>query len=153
MTTFITPFGSFWFNKLPFGISSAPEVYQKCMNQILEGLPGVLCLIDYVLISVQNQEEYDLRLQETLIWLQLAGVTLDADKCAFGQCSLKFLGHIIDELIIDDIIQADLDKTSAVLTMSISKSVTDIRRFMWMVNQLGKFLQNFWPQFTSQSMS
>ncbi len=41
------------------------------MNQIIEGLPGVLCLIDYVLISVQNQEEYDLRLQETLIRLQL----------------------------------------------------------------------------------
>ncbi len=40
-------------------------------------------------------------------------------------------------------IQADLEKMSAVLTMSISKSVTDIRRFMGMVNQLGKFLQNF----------
>ncbi len=36
LTTFITPFGQFCFNKLPFGISSAPEVYQKCMNQILD---------------------------------------------------------------------------------------------------------------------
>ncbi len=57
----------------------------------------MLCLIDDVLIFVQNQEEHDLRLQETLKRLQLAGVTLNAEKCAFGQRSLKFLGHIIDE--------------------------------------------------------
>ncbi len=123
LTTFITPFGRFCFNKLPFGISSASEVYQKCMNQILEGLLGVLCLIYDVLIFAQNQEEHDLRLQETLKRLQLAGVTLNAEKCAFGQRSLKFLGHIIDEQGI----RADPDKTSAVLTMSTPKSVTDVR--------------------------
>ena len=50
LTTFITPFGRFCFKKLPFGISSAPEVYKKQMNQILEGLPGFLCLIDDTLI-------------------------------------------------------------------------------------------------------
>ena len=31
-TTFITPFGRFWFNKLPFGISSAPECFQRQMS-------------------------------------------------------------------------------------------------------------------------
>lgn len=44
LTTFITPWGRYCFNKLPFGISSVPEVYQKQMNHILEGLPGMLCL-------------------------------------------------------------------------------------------------------------
>ena len=42
LTTFITPFARYWFNKLPFGISSAPELFQRCMGEILEGLPGVL---------------------------------------------------------------------------------------------------------------
>ena len=50
LTTFITPHGRYCFNKLPFGISSAPEHFQKRMMKILEGLDGVLCLIDDVLV-------------------------------------------------------------------------------------------------------
>ena len=37
LTIFVTPFGRFWFNKLPFGISSAPECFQRRMNDILAG--------------------------------------------------------------------------------------------------------------------
>ena len=55
-TTFITPFGRYCFNKLPFGISSAPEHFQKRMSVILEGLNGVLCLIDDILIFCKDQE-------------------------------------------------------------------------------------------------
>ena len=50
LTTFLTPFGRFCFNKMPFGISSAPEHFQKRMNEILKDLPGVVCLIDDVLV-------------------------------------------------------------------------------------------------------
>ena len=46
LTTFITPFGCYCFNKLPFGISSAPELFQKRMGELLEGLEGVVCLMD-----------------------------------------------------------------------------------------------------------
>ena len=45
LTTFLTPFGRYWFNKLPFGISSAPEVFQSRMNTVLNGLDGVICLM------------------------------------------------------------------------------------------------------------
>ena len=134
LTTFITPFGRFCFNKLPFGISSAPEVYQKRMNQILEGLPGVVSLIDDILIFGQNQEDHDARLRSVLERLQQAGVTLNAEKCAFSQRSLKFLGHLIDEHGI----RADPDKITAIRDMDTPKSITDLRRFMGMVNQLGK---------------
>ena len=47
---FVTPFGRYCFNKLPFGILSAPEHFQKRMSRILEWLEGVICLVDDVLI-------------------------------------------------------------------------------------------------------
>ena len=50
LTTFITPYGQFCFNKLPFGISSAPEIFQRRMSEVLSGLPGVLCHVDDVLV-------------------------------------------------------------------------------------------------------
>ena len=45
LTTFITTFRRYCFNNLPFGITSAPEHFQKRISVILEGLEGVLCLI------------------------------------------------------------------------------------------------------------
>lgn len=49
-TTLITPFGRFYFNRLPFGILSAPEHFQRRMGQVLSGQEGVVCHMDDVLI-------------------------------------------------------------------------------------------------------
>ena len=57
LTTFITPQGRYCFNKLPFGISSAPEHFQKRMSRILNGIEGVLCQMDDVLVFGKDQSE------------------------------------------------------------------------------------------------
>ena len=135
LTTFITPFGRYCFNKLPFGISSAPEYFQKRMSNLLDGLAGVLCLMDYILIFGKDQKEHDARLTAALKRIQAAGVTLNKDKCEFNKTSLTFLGHSIDEKGISP----DPQKTEAISKMTSPKSTTELRRFMGMVNQLGKF--------------
>ena len=63
LTTFITPFGCFCF---PFETFSAPEHFQKRMNEILSGLPGALCLIDDICIYCSTQAEHDKNLQAVL---------------------------------------------------------------------------------------
>ena len=81
LTTFITPFGLYCFNKLPFGISSAPEHFQKRMSTILEGLEGILCQIDDILIFGSDQKQHDERLVTALQRIQEAGITLNTEKC------------------------------------------------------------------------
>ena len=54
LTTFVKPFGRFCFNRLPFGISSAPEIFQRTMSDILDGLNGVICRMDDILIYGRN---------------------------------------------------------------------------------------------------
>ena len=54
LTTFITPFGRYAFNKLLFRISSAPKYYQKRMSRILNGLEGVVYLVDDILVVGQD---------------------------------------------------------------------------------------------------
>ena len=95
LTTFITQFGHFHFNKLPFGISSAPEHFQKRMSAILEGLEGCVCQMD-VLVFGENQAEHDSRLWAVLQRIESAGVTLNPKKCLFSQKEIKFLGYVID---------------------------------------------------------
>jgi len=60
------------------------------------------------------------------------------DKCQFGKSSIKFLGHVID----GNGIRADPDKTSAILKMNPPSNVSELRRFMGMINQFGKFFPN-----------
>ena len=59
LTTFITPFGRFHFRRLPFGISSAPEHFQRRMTEALSGLPGTVCLMDDILVHGTTREEHD----------------------------------------------------------------------------------------------
>ena len=58
LTTFITPYGRYCFNKMPFGISCAAEHFQRRISQILEGLPGVVCLFDDILIYGQDEKQH-----------------------------------------------------------------------------------------------
>ena len=135
LTTFITPFGRYCFNKLPFGISSAPEHFQMRMSRILSGLAGVVCQMDDVLIFGRDREEHDVRLEAALIRIKSAGITLNKDKCLFGQERIQFLGHIIDK----NGIAADPSKVTAITEMKAPENISELRRFLGMANQLGKF--------------
>ena len=97
LTTFITPFGRFCFNKLPFGIASAPEHFQKWMSSILAGLEGVVCQMDDVLVFGCSKAQHDARLLAALERIESAGATLNVDKCKFSKTSITFLGHKIDQ--------------------------------------------------------
>ena len=99
LTTLITPFGRYHFNKLPFGILSTPEHFQKRMSAILSGLPGVVCQMDDVLVFGENQSQHDERLDAVLRRLESAGVTLNPEKCKFSCLEIDFLGHIINDTV------------------------------------------------------
>ena len=70
--------------------------------------------------------------------LSSAGITLNSRKCEFCKTSLTFLGHVIDQRGVT----ADPNKTAATQQMETPKSVSELRRFLGMVNQLGKFSPN-----------
>lgn len=94
LTTFVILFGCYCFNKLPFGISSAPEHFQRRMSRILSGLAGVVCQMDNALIFGCDRAEHDARLEAALTRIKSDGITLNR---AFGQEQLQFLGHVVDK--------------------------------------------------------
>ena len=138
LTTFITPWAHFCFNVLPFGISSGSEKFQKNMSQILQGLDGVECNIDDVLVHGKDQTEHDQRLEAVLMCLVEAGVTLNLDKCQFSTDRVKFLGHVISSSGIE----ADPEKLQAIADLPPPQIVQEVRTFLGMVNQLSKFSEH-----------
>ena len=97
LTTFITPFGRYFFNRLPFGITSAPEIFQREMTELLKDQEGLAVYMDDILIYSDSEEVHEVRLQKTLDTLEKAGLKLNHDKCLLRQRQLKYLGHYIDE--------------------------------------------------------
>ena len=83
MTTFNTPFGRYRYNRLPMGICSAPEVFQKAMSQHLEDLEGFAVIHDDIVVWAETEEEQDARLDATLRRLEDIGLGLNYEKCLF----------------------------------------------------------------------
>ena len=135
LTTFITPFGRYKFNRLPFGISSAPELFQKKMLEILSECDGVVGLIDDLLIYGKTEEEHHRRLVTVLKKLKKEGVTLNKEKCQFYATEISFLGHIVNEKGVSP----DPEKTKAIQNVPRPTNVSETRRFLGMLNQLNKF--------------
>ena len=121
--TFITPQGRFCFRRLPFGISSAPECFQKRMSQVLDGLEGVICMMDDVLIFGRSPEEHDSRLTASLSRIAQAGITLNKGKCQFSQTSIQFCGYIVDGTDV----RPDPAKIEAIVCMPACQNVSDVR--------------------------
>jgi len=133
LTTFITPFGRILC--LPFRITSAPEVFQKRMNEILRGIECVVHL-DYILVWGKDQEEHDRRLRQVLERLKAAGLTLNDAKCQFSITRIKFLGHIIDS----DGVYPEEDKIKAIKNLPTPTDLPGVRRILGMVNYLGRLV-------------
>ena len=135
LTTFITPWGRYCFKKMPFGISSAPEVFQRTMEKILQGLDGVICLMDDILIFAKDEATHWERVRKVLQRCTNAGLTLRKDKCQFATTSVKFLGHVVSERGVE----SDPDKVKAICDMQPPRNTQEVRRFIGMVNYLSKF--------------
>ena len=60
LLTINTHKGLFTFDRLPFGIASAPAMWQRTMEQVLQGIPGMQCILDNMIITGRNDEEHKL---------------------------------------------------------------------------------------------
>ena len=135
LTTFITPWGRFCFERLPYGISTGSEQFQKVMMETLEGLEGVECQIDDIVVHGRTQEIHDKRLHQVLDSLEKANITLNLDKCEFNKSQIKILGNIVSS----NGISPDPEKVKAIADLPALRNISQTRSFLGMVNQLSKF--------------
>ena len=89
--------GLYRYNRLPFGVSSAPSIFQRTMENLLQGVKNVSVYIDDIVITGASTEEHLQTLDVVLEKLETAGLKLNRSKCFFLRPSIEYLGHIIDK--------------------------------------------------------
>ena len=142
LTTFNTPFGRYRWRRMPFGISSAPEVWQQRMNQLIEGLQGIEVIADDFLVcgSGDTTEEarvnHDFNLRAFLNRARETGLKLNPTKVKLRCTSVPFIGHVLT----DKGLAPDPEKTAAIINMPNPTNVKSLQEFLGMVQYLAKFL-------------
>jgi transposase InsO family protein len=138
LVTVNTSKGLFRVTRLVYGISSSPAIFQREMDNLLSGIPGVVYFIDDVLISASTTEQLKERLHETLARLARAGLRAQREKCVFGQTEVTYLGYQIDK---DGLHPTD-DKVSAILSAPEPTNVTQLRQFIGLIMYYARFIEN-----------
>ena len=113
LTTFNTPIGRFRWLRLPFGIKCAPEIFQRIMDQMLEGINGATGVMDDILIAASTMKEHDATLRKVVERATSYNLKLNFDKCHIRQSAVPYVGH----LITADGLKPDPAKTEAVRSM------------------------------------
>ncbi|XP_029106250.1 uncharacterized protein K02A2.6-like [Scleropages formosus] len=124
--TINTPKGLYTYNRLSYGVASAPAIFQKIMDQVLQGMDGVICYLDDILITGSDTEKHMTALEGVLKRLQAYNLRVRREKCSFFQSSVSYLGHVIDM----EGIHPMKEKTDAIERAAVPTNVTELRSFL-----------------------
>lgn len=135
---FSTPWGRYTCLRLPFGLSSAPEVFSEAMTMLLQGIENTESSMDDILVHAETVDQLNVITKKVIETLVNAGLKLNKEKCIFQQKSIKFLGHIFS----DTGLKADPDKIKAIELLEIPQNKQQLQRLLGMVTYLNKFIPN-----------
>ena len=127
--------GLFKYTRLPYGVSSAPGIFQRAMENLLQGIPGVVVYIDDILVTGKTQEEHLAILERVLSRLESAGLRLKRNKCVF---LAPYLGYKIDAEGLHPV----AEKVQAVTEAPRPTNVQELKSFLGLLIYYSRFLPN-----------
>ena len=94
-TAFLTPFGSFHFKRLPFGLANGPSTYARLVKMVLEGIPLTMAIpyLDDILVHSHDVPSHFTALEKVLRAYEASGLKLQPAKCFLFQQKINYLGH------------------------------------------------------------
>jgi hypothetical protein len=137
-TSFITPFGAYCYQTMPFGLKNAGATFQRCMRRVFRELIGHIIEVYVNDIIVKSKKTGDLvpDLTEVFAKLRQHGVKLNPEKCVFGVPRGMLLGFVMSECGI----KANLEKISAIMDMGPIKNLKGVHHVTGCLAALSRFI-------------
>ncbi|GFV10124.1 retrovirus-related Pol polyprotein from transposon 17.6 [Trichonephila clavipes] len=141
-TSFIVPDGQFEFNKVPFGLSTSPGVFQRYVSSIFRDLTRkgiVISYLDDLVIPAKNEQE---GLEKLKIIFEVAkkyGLEIKFKKCQFLKKKIEFLGHIVES----GTIKPSPTKTLAVRNFPEPTTIKQVQSFLGLTGYFHKYIKDY----------
>ena len=129
--------GLYAYQRLTYGIASAPALFQSTMDQILQGMDNVRCRIDDIIIRTDPHEHLQV-LDEVLTRLERHGILAKESKCEFMVPSIEFLGYRVD----GEGRHPTDEKIAAISEAPSPKNIAELRSYLGLLNYYGHFIPN-----------
>ncbi|GBM19170.1 Retrovirus-related Pol polyprotein from transposon opus, partial [Araneus ventricosus] len=129
-TAICTPFGLFESTRMQFGLCNASATFQRFIDEVTRGLPGVYAFVHDILIASKNHEDHYQHLKTLFSRLDEYGLCINVSKCIFGTSTIDFLGFNLSENGIKPL----PDKVKCILDFPKPDTLTQLRRFLGMFN-------------------
>jgi len=123
---------------LPFGIASAPEVFQHVLVHLFQDIEGVEVIVDDLVVWGEDMEQHDMRLRQVLDRCRERNLKLNREKCHFQVSEVHYVGHVLSA----GGVEADPQKVEAIIVMPTPANREDLQRFLGVVTFLSKFIPN-----------
>ena len=131
--------GTYRFKTGFYGLTDMPKEFQKAMDNTLQGLSGVFCFLDDILIvSKGSVEDHTILVDKVISRMDEEGFALKFSKCEFSLNQLSWLGYDIDS----EGYRPKRSKIEAVLALEPPRPLKQLRSFMGIPNHLQRFLPN-----------
>ena len=130
--------GLYRYNRLPFGLSSAPAIFQSIIENIFRDIRGTGEYLDDVITTGCNDDEHFENLEKILNQLQKFGIKASKEKSIFFKEKIEYLGLEITKAGI----LPSKRKCDAILKMERPKDLAQLSSFLGMVNYYGMFIKN-----------
>ena len=124
--------------RLSYGYASAVSLFQRTMETLLAGVPGVGVFLDDLVVAGADVEGHDATLRTVLRRLDEAGLRVNLAKCQFGVESVTYLGLKISSKGVE----TTGEKTAAIREAPEPRNVGELRKWLGLVNYYAKFLKN-----------
>ena len=128
--------GLFRYNRLPFGVRTAPAIFQRTIENILQGIPHMAVYLDDIIVTGTTRAQHLETLNIFLSRLAEAGLKLKREKCTFMADEVLYLGHRIDQHGLHPV----RDKVEAIQKAREPDNVPELQPFLGLLNYYGRFL-------------
>nr|CAD2180044.1 unnamed protein product [Meloidogyne enterolobii] len=129
--------GLFQCQRLPFGVKSAPSIFQHLIDQLISGISGVFGYLDDIVIASKTFKDHTKTLKLLLKRIQDYGLKLQLEKCDFLQERLLFLGHVVSP----EGIKPDPGRSEAIRNMPAPHDKSTLRSFLGALTYYGRFIK------------
>lgn len=142
LTTFWTPFGRYRYLRMPFGICTASEEYQRRQHEVLEGLEGVTVIADDTLIYgigdtyEEAERDHDDKLLKLFERARQVNLKFNKKKMKLKQKSVPYMGNVLT----DKGLKPDPSKVEAMQKMPPPVDKQGVQRLLGSVNYLSRFM-------------